>query len=468
MGKAAMHWARTLILLACLQHGTLAPVTQPSRQTGSCIPFPRTAVVAGQHDLWWRRVVTVTNPLPNPQRGLVAVSLADLHLPEGTRLESLRVIDPAAQQRVRFEVDLDCGLLRWLADLAARARRSYEVYASEDPDLLPVEPGAMPSLVTLPGERTAGNRGLELAYRGPQASLCISLQDHGPYDPDVTQTHNLPLTEGDERWMRELWRRRIGLSSFCLGGRELVASHWPGYWSALSYYYDGRPYQLSRLDCVSVRRGALSSHLVAQGAAENYAYGWGRGLRVGLEMRLQPPGSLWVRWTLTAEHDMEVVPETGQPPQPVGQVSMRGVHFLPEFIAPAFNRALWHDEKGQLQRADIIPNHDQVFLSGRPGGPGWCALYDTDSQRLLGLIPEQWGDGGYLLVASHDAEGYPRDVLQMRMVGQPTTNWKAGESHTWSYWLIVGEGIDEEQAVVLMERARMGAQAQWRITVSGG
>ena len=66
---------------------------------------------------------------------------------------------------------------------------------------------------------------------------------------------------------------------------------------------------------------------------------------------------------------------------------------------------------------------------------------------LFGLVPEQWDEGGSLYLAAHDGEGWPANVLSLRMIGLPATAWAEGESHTWSYWLVLGQATSEEEAV---------------------
>jgi len=409
------------------------------------------AAAALAADLWTRRTVEVTNSASRPVVQLVSVPLDDLSLPDATRLEALRLIDPRREQRVPFEVDRETRVLRWLVDLRPGAKRPYHVFASGDPDLLPVDAHSLPAPVRTAGAKGAGNLSYELTCAGPGASLSVLFQDNVPYEPDVTQTHSLPLTAEDEKWRQDLWRRRPGIGSFRLDGQELVAGHWPGHWSALSYYYDQRPYGFARLDEVSLTRGCLTGCLNATGMAENYAYGWGKGLHVRLAIRTMPVGRVHVQWTLTAAHDLAVVPETGRPAQPAGAPSIQAFNFLPEFIQPAFNRALWHDEQGRLQRADVSVAQDRTFFSGRPAGAGWCALYHRERHLLLGLVPEEWGDGGRLLMAANDAEGYPCSVLQMRMVGTPGATWAKGESRTWSYWLLAMHVRAEDESVWAMD-----------------
>lgn len=414
---------------------------------------------------WVRRTVTVSNEADRAVAQVVRLAFGDLGLPPDCRRESLRLTDPERQQRLLFELDSERDELRWFVELPPRSSRQYTVHASADPDLLPVSVDALPEAQAVPGDRTAGNRSHELTYRGPGPPFTLVLQDNVPYDPDVTQTHPQPLSEADQRWMNELWRRRVGVASLRVAGQEMVADHWPGFWTALSYHYDGRPYNLSRLDCVSATRGSLTSSLVAMGEAESFAYGWGHGLKVELHVEVMPVSRVRFTWTLTAPYDLAIVPESGRPAQPEGRPSIAALNFLPESVAPVFDRALWHDETGELQRAGIGIAEDRVFLSARPGGPGWCALYGTETGTLLGLVPEQWGDGGIVHLASYDGSGYPHNVLEMHMVGTPASNWRAGESHTWAYSLVVRQVPTEALAIATMDAARASQSLPLRVTV---
>lgn len=424
-----------------------------------------TLTAAPAQDMWARRLVTVSNPTAQPVAQLVSLPLADLRLPTGTRLESLRLIEAARQRRVEFDLDAETKHLHWFVQTPAAGNRRYEVYGSADPDLLPVSPDGLPAPTVVVGRRDAGNVSHELAYRGPGPAITLVWQDNTPYNPDVTQTHPLPLTEADDKWMAELWRRRIGVASLKVMGQELVAPHWPGFWQALSYYYNTRPYSLGRLDEVRLVHGSLTSSLTASGAAENYAYGWGHGLKIRLRVQAMPVSRLRVEWTLTAENDLATVPETGRPARPQGQVSLTGLNFLPQYILPVFDRALWHDEHGRLQHAEVGIGEDRTFLDARPGGPGWCALFSTQTGVLLGLIPDQWGDGGVVRLAAYDDRDWPRNVLQMLVVGAPATNWKASQSHTWSYWLIGAQAHTQAEAVAAMSAAAASAGQGLRIEV---
>lgn len=417
---------------------------------------------------WVHRTVTVTNEADRAVTQMVRLAFDDLRLPGDCRKESVRLTDPECQQRVPFELDANGGALWWFVELPPGSSRHYTIHASTDADLLPVSSGALPQPQTVSGDRTAGNRSYDLTYRGPGPDFTLVLQDGVPYDPDVTQTHPQPLTEADQRWMGELWRHRVGLASLQVAGQQLVADHWPGYWTALSYYYDGRPYTLSRLDVVSATQGDLISSLVASGAAEGFAYGWGRGLRAELRVEVMPVSRARFTWVLTATHDLEIVPESGRPAQPQGRPAIAALNFLPESIAPVFDRVLWHDEAGELRRNDISTAEDRVFLSARPGGSEWCALYSTTSGALLGLVPEEWGDGGILHLASCGGSGYPRNVLQMRMVGVPAANWHAEETHVWAYSLLVTQVSSEAKAVTAMEAASASSGVAVRISVEGG
>jgi hypothetical protein len=184
-----------------------------------------------------------------------------------------------------------------------------------------------------------------------------------------------------------------------------------------------------------------------------------------MALQIMPVSRLRVEWTLTADHDLATVPETGRAAQPQGRASIPSLNFLPDCLLPVFNRALWHDEQGRFQRADVSVAADRTFLNGRPGGPGWCALYHTGTKLLFGLVPERWGDGGIVHLAAYDSLGYPKSALQMRLVGVPASNWKAGESHTWSYWLVAARAETETAAVAVMDAACAARQGGPKVTV---
>ena len=65
-------------------------------------------------------------------------------------------------------------------------------------------------------------------------------------------------------------------------------------------------------------------------------------------------------------------------------------------------------------------------------------------------MPDEWGDGGDLHLAAHDANGWPSSVLTMQMVGLPVGDWQPGDEHVWSYWLVMDEASDEDEAIRIM------------------
>ena len=249
-------------------------------------------------------------------------------------------------------------------------------------------------------------------------------------------------------------------------GQELVPSHWPGFWTGVTYSWNGRKYSLSRLDSVALKRGRITSVLDALGEAENFYYGWGRGVDVRLGVRAAPGGLLHVRWTLEARHDMAVVPATDKPATPAGKVSMSSIGFFPEFIAPIFERAVWRGGDGTVRTADVCTAADTTYVDGPATPGGWCALFSRERGIVFGLIRRDCDEGAHAELRAWDATGWPSNVLALRMRGTPRTNWKRGETHTWSYTLVAVPVQDEAAAIAAMHDAAAAQAQQPRVEIT--
>ncbi len=410
-----------------------------------------------QDEMWIKRTIEVMGSDAAERTHMARLPLADLKLPPGVRLDTLRLIDPEAERRVLFELDLEASELRWLSATPPGEVGVLEMYVSADPDLLPVGRGQFPEPVVTEGSKSAGSLVHQLTADTPDGALRLALQDSTPYHQGLKETHDQPFTDADKQWLEQLWCRRVGVQSFTIGGQELVPRHWPGYWTALNYSSKGYGYHFSRVDTVTVRRGSLTSRLTAQGSAECFHYGWGHGLGVTLGLDVLPDGRVHVRWTLDAPDD-----------SPTGEASISSISFFPEFVAPIFDRAIWHDAEGRRQESSVSTSADKTFFDGRPGGDEWCALYSSDTGLLLGVIPENWGDGGSLHLSVSDADGWPANVCRIGLKAAPQRPWPPGETRTYSYWLVARKVAAEADVPATMSAFRQSAKVSPRVRVLTG
>ena len=119
-----------------------------------------------------------------------------------------------------------------------------------------------------------------------------------------------------------------------------------------------------------------------------------------------------------------------------------------------------------MQAAEVSTAADTSYVDGPATPGGWCALFSRKRGIVFGLIPSDCDEGAHVELRAWDAAGWPSNVLTMRMRGTPTTNWKKGEAHTWSYTLAALPVRDETAAIAAMRNAATAQAQQFRVEIT--
>lgn len=279
------------------------------------------------------------------------------------------------------------------------------------------------------------------------------------YGDDVRNSAGRDLTEEEITWLADHGVGRLAISSFTVGGQQLVMQNrYPGFLLAFHYHWDGYEWNYHSLESAEVIRNEEVEAVQCQGRSFCANYGrFETWMRYEYEFGLRADGLGYEALTLIPEHDTGFSPARNGPPYGHSGVgsAINGLQWALGRLPSSFQIAL------VAPLADLPPQalmldyaSDRVVWEGPIASGGGVGAYDPVGGVYLALLVDPQVGRAAGAIRQFDAQEYPGDEVLLELTPPLTSDWPAGSRNEFKRWFAAGQAGDVEAAKAALQEVR--------------